>query len=185
MTTLQPFTPGQPYLFNGLDIPSQQTLPPAGQSSFAFRPACGQLTEATIPGSSSEVYWGMSYNNDFYAFSVKPAGMGIQQAYLHLDAEGNCKVNGVEVPLVPASSLPKPLLPEVITEVAAGQLTEAMPDEVPLPTTSLVGAFILMCGLALIGFGLTKKSAKSNGTSMPATGEKSALSTLLELANND
>lgn len=181
MTTLQPFTPGQPYLFNGLAIPSQQTLPPAGQQSFAFRPACRQLTEVSIPGSSSEVFWGMAYNNDFHRFSTKPAGLGTQQAHLFLDAEGNCKINGVEVPLVQASALPKELLPEVVAGVGEVANVAISPTESPLPPTSIVGVVMLLCGLRLLGFGLTKKPAKPATT---ASTEKSALSTLLELAND-
>ena len=180
-TTLQPFIPGQPYLFNGLPIPSQQTLPPAGQQSFAFRPACTQLIEKTLPGNLSEVSWGMSYNNDFYAFSTKPAGLSQEQAYLYLDAEGNCKIQGVEVPLIPSESLPKPLLPEVATVVEDGNQSEIATQELPLPTTSMVGVVILLCGLGLLGFGLTKRPKV---VATPST-KQSALSTLLELAKDD
>ena len=180
-TTLQPFTPGQPYLFNGLSIPSQQTLAPAGQASFAFRPACSQLSETTIPGNNADVYWGMPYNNDFYAFSIKPAGMSTQQAHLFLDAEGNCKINGVDVPLVPIDSLPKPLLPEVATVVEDGnQVAISTPDS-RLPTTSMVGVVLLLCGLGVLGVGLTKKPKP---VVTESTG-RSALATLLELAKDD
>ena len=180
-TTLQPFIPGQPYLFNGLPIPSQQALPPAGQQSFAFRPACTQLIEKTIPGNPSELSWGMSYNNDFYAFSTKPAGLSQEQAYLYLDAEGNCKIQGVDVPLIPAESLPKPLLPEVATVVEDGNQVAIAPPELPLPTTSIVGVVILLCGLGVLGFGLAKRPKTATTT----TGNNSALATLLELANDD
>ena len=181
MTTLQPFTPGQPYLLNGLAIPSQQTLAPAGQQSFAFRPACTQLIEKTIPGNPSEVSWGMSYNNDFYAFSTKPAGLSQQQAYLYLDAEGNCKIQGVEVPLIPAASLPKPLLPEIATVVDDSTQVAIATPESRLPTTSMMGVVILLCGLGLLGFGLAKKPKPVT----TATGNNSALATLLELAKDD
>ncbi|ESA37741.1 hypothetical protein N836_35810 [Leptolyngbya sp. Heron Island J] len=109
---LQAYSPGQPYRFNGVDVPSQQTLAPAGQQSFAFRPACSQLVESSIPDNSDQVHWGMSYNGDFYAFSTKPAGMSQQKAHLFLDAEGNCKIGGVEVPMVAASALPQEVIPK-------------------------------------------------------------------------
>ena len=180
MTTLQPFEPGKPYLFNDLAIPSQQTLPPAGQQSFAFRPACTQLIEKTTPGNASEVSWGMAYNNDFYSFSTKPAGLSTQQAHLFLDAEGNCKIQGVEVPLIPAESLPKLLLPEVATVVDSTNFVTAEAEPV-LPATSILGAVILCIGLGLLGFSFTKKP-------QPLTIESkddSVLAQLLELANKN
>ena len=181
MTTLQPFEPGSPYLFNGVGIPSQQTLPPAGQQSFAFRPACTQLYEVSIPDDPAQVAWGMTYNNDFYRFSIKPAGLSREQAHLHLDAEGNCKIQGVDVPLVPVDILPQALLPEV--SVAIGDTLAIAPEVAPmLPTTSIVGGVILLCGLGLMAFGLTR-GRKTAVPTASADSPLSDLSTLMDFLN--
>ena len=191
-TLLQPYSPGQSYVFNGLEIPSQQTLPPAGQESFAFRPACSQLQETSIPGDSTQVSWGMSYNNNFYSFSVKPAGLSPQQAHLYLDAEGNCKINGVEVPLVPANLLPKDLLPEsvVTTELAEPALMPVAAPSQGLSTQTMTGLAFILIGLAITISGLfsqktTQVASSLGATEGASTGGQDSLTALMELLNSD
>ncbi|MEM8612769.1 MAG: hypothetical protein AAGF93_12190 [Cyanobacteria bacterium P01_H01_bin.105] len=191
-TLLQPYSPGQSYVFNGLAIPSQQTLPPAGQESFAFRPACSQLTEASIPGNPNQVSWGMSYNNSFYSFSVKPAGLSPQQAHLFLDSEGNCKIGGIEVPLVPADSLPKELLPESVVTTEVGEPSAIAVDGQSAPglsTQTITGLAFILIGLAITASGLfsqkpqAEQFVSANGDD--SNGSTDSLSALVELLNSD
>ena len=189
-TLLQPYSPGQSYVFNGLAIPSQQTLPPAGQESFAFRPACSQLQEISIPGDSSQVSWGMAYNNSFYSFSVKPAGLSVQQAHLYLDAEGNCKIGGVEVPVVTANSLPKELLPEAVvsTEPGIPALLPVGAQAPGLSTQTMTGLAFILIGGAITISGLFSKKATAQSPTV-STGSDSdgsdSLNKLMELLNSD
>ncbi|ESA38098.1 hypothetical protein N836_34030 [Leptolyngbya sp. Heron Island J] len=191
-TLLQPYSPGQSYVFNGLEIPSQQTLPPAGQESFAFRPACSQLQETSIPGDSTQVSWGMPYNNNFYSFSVKPAGLSTQQAHLYLDAEGNCKINGVEVPLVPATLLPKDLLPEsvVTTETVDPAMINVEAPSQGLSTQTMTGLAFILIGLAIAISGLfsqktTQVASSLGATEGASTSGQDSLTALMELLNSD
>lgn len=188
-TLLQPYRPGQSYVFNGLAIPSQQTLPPAGQESFAFRPACSQLREISIPGDATQVSWGMAYNNSFYSFSVKPAGLSIQQAHLYLDAEGNCKIGGVEVPLVSANSLPKELLPESVVSTEPG-VPALIPVEAQAPglsTQTITGLAFILIGAAITISGLFSQKAvpslSADGDASDSSGD--SLNKLMELLNSD
>ncbi|MFG6105210.1 hypothetical protein U2F10_23335 [Leptothoe sp. EHU-05/26/07-4] len=190
-TLLQPYDPGQSYVFNGVEIPSQQTLPPAGQASFAFRPACFQLSETSMPGNSTQVAWGMSYNNTFYRFSIKPAGLSTQQAHLYLDAEGNCKINGIEVPLVPANLLPKELLPESVVSTAEETASLSMEHQAPgLSPQTMTGLAFILIGLAVSISGLFSQKNQAQqpmGASSPhgPTETKDSLTALVELLNND
>ncbi|NER81589.1 MAG: hypothetical protein F6K42_18895, partial [Leptolyngbya sp. SIO1D8] len=99
------YEPGKPYSVGDFEIPSQQTLPPATAPQLAFRPACNQL--AAIEQANGLTAFGLPdpAGSGFITLSELPPGMPLTEAYLFLDAEGSCKLNGVDVPVLFAADL--------------------------------------------------------------------------------
>ena len=78
-------------------IPPYQNLSPAGHDGIAYRPGCDQLINQLV---GDRVQWGVQLpDGEFYILGTRPPEP-IKQAHAALDAQGLCKVNGAEVPIV-------------------------------------------------------------------------------------
>lgn len=140
--------------FGGVTIPSQQTLPPATAKDIAFRPACNQL----IPiRSGNRVFWTVTMSDGDRRELAAYKPMGTQEAHFWLDAEGVCKIGGVEVPLVYVDQVPQRQVAQVTTtpELPAGEaltnagqnvqtVTPQSPSESPDWLPMAIGAPILL-----------------------------------------
>ncbi|NER85478.1 MAG: hypothetical protein F6K42_39535, partial [Leptolyngbya sp. SIO1D8] len=118
----------------------------------------------------------------FITLSELPPGMPLTEAYLFLDAEGSCKLNGVDVPVLFAADLPKPVVPEVEAQ-ASTTLPEATPQtsEEPLPWGLLIGAVTVLGGVGWLVYALYGKKPTTSQKTLTNTnsGQPSALSTLM------
>jgi len=105
--------------FGGVVIPSQQTLSPATAKDIAFRPACSQLVPIEIEG---RIFWTVTMSDGDRVELAAYEPMPEQEAHFWLDAEGICKINGVEVPLVYVDQVPQRQVAQVTTtpELPAG-----------------------------------------------------------------
>jgi hypothetical protein len=106
--------------FGGVTIPSQQTLSPATAKNIAFRPACSQLIPVEIEG---RIFWTVTMSDGDRIELAAYEPMSVQDAHFWLDAEGICKINGVEVPLVYVDQVPQRQVTQVTTtpELQAGE----------------------------------------------------------------
>ena len=174
--SLQFYEPGKPYLFNGLTIPSQQTLPPATAPYLAFRPACEQLQP--IEQANGFTAWTVPQpvGQGVIIISEQPTELSSTQAHLYADADGACKLNGIEVPIVAADALPKPLLPD--TEVSV-QLSEEV-----LGSTFIVGNQVYV-GIAFLAIALVLGCIAifAKGRQVAPGSSEDAFTTLLKIAN--
>lgn len=98
--------------FGGVIIPSQQTLSPATAKDIAFRPACSQLVPIEMEGT---VFWTITMSDGDRIELAAYAPMPEQEAHFWLDAEGICKINGVNVPLVYVDQVPQRQVAQVTT----------------------------------------------------------------------
>lgn len=180
---MNPFQPGQPYTYNGIDIPSQQTLPPAGAPTIAFRPSCTQLS--TVAQNPSEAFpmgsiqYGVQNPNtdQIIILAEYPTGLDQATAHLYLDSEGNCKVGGVDVPIAFVEQLPKP----VVT-----QPTATTGDTVaPAQEGSAVNGSMIVGGVALvaaaIAYAVYTYQKRPVGQSTQSTTGQSPLQELMEM----
>lgn len=101
--------------FGGVTIPSQQTLSPATAEDIAFRPACSQLVPMQMDNT---VFWTVTMSDGERRELTAYAPMPEQSAHFWLDAEGICKINGVEVPLVYTEQVPQRQVAQVTTTPA-------------------------------------------------------------------
>jgi hypothetical protein len=140
--------------FGGVVIPSQQTLSPATAKDIAFRPACSQLVPIEIEG---RIFWTVTMSDGDLVELAAYAPMPTQEAHFWLDAEGICKINGVEVPLVYIDQVPQRQVAQVTTtpELPAGSavnqagqavqtVTPAVPSAGPNWLPMAIGAPILL-----------------------------------------
>ena len=159
--TLQPFEPGQAYVFNGLEIPSQQTLAPATAPTLAFRPSCRQLTavvQAPTQGfPNGSVAYGIQNPNAQQLIILRelPTGLDQTESFFTLDTDGICKLNGVDVPVVFSDMLPKPVQAEV--QANQGESQTVATAEPSLDPTLVFGVSVLLAGLAYGAFTLWKR----------------------------
>jgi len=146
--------------YGGVTIPSQQTLSPATAPTIAFRPACSQLVPIEVEG---QVFWTvtMSDGDRFELATYEP--MPVQDAHFWLDAEGICKINGVEVPLVYVDQVPQRQVAQVTTtpQVTDGEavnqagqnvqtVTPTVPSAGPNWVPMAIGAPILLVVAGLV-----------------------------------
>ena len=185
--TTQFYEPGLPYTFNGIPIPSQQTLSPATAPELAFRPSCEQLAiveqAPTAEWPQGSTAWGVPDPNSqsFITLAVHPPGMDPVQAHLHLDSSGICKLNGVDVPVVFKSQLPKEVIPDVAVPVSPSRtaiVQEAQATEKIAPELAL-GAFLVVGGLLWGAWILRNKPTSQD---VATTTDESPLSRLAKMA---
>ena len=161
---VQFYEPGKPYLINGILIPSQQTLSPASAPDLAFRPACTQLVAVptNVEGFTSYGVQDPAGAGFIPLNNTIPTAMPIDQVYTFLGAEGNCKVSGIDVPILYKNQLPKALTPELQAQSQALQDSTATPASTSreLPIGLLLGLTLAGGGLALISFTLYRQSKK-------------------------
>ena len=103
--------------FGGIIIPSQQTLSPATDKDIAFRPACSQLVPIEVEG---RVFWTVTMSDGQRRELAVYAPMPEQEAHFWLDADGVCKIGGVDVPLVYVDQVPQRQVAQVTTTPAMG-----------------------------------------------------------------
>ena len=105
--------------YGGVTIPSQQTLSPATAKNIAFRPACTQLVPIE---QGNHIFWTVTMADNKRIELAAYSRMSTQEAHFWLDAEGICKINGVEVPLVYTEQVPQRQVAQVTTtpELPAG-----------------------------------------------------------------
>ena len=171
---LQPFSPGQPYTFNGVDIPSQQTLAPATAPTLAFRPSCLQLTSVIqaptndLPDGSVAYGVHNPHAQELIILNTMPLGLDQTEAHLYLDADGVCKLNGVDVPIVFKDMLPTPVVAE--TQAIEGEAQPITNESATVDPTLVFGCFILIAGLAYGAYTLWKrpKPVPSTSTTGPS-----------------
>lgn len=139
--------------FGGVTIPSQQTLPPATAKDIAFRPSCNQL----IPiQAGNTVFWTVTMSDGDRRELAAYKPMSTQEAHFWLDAEGICKINGVEVPLVYVDQVPQRQVaqvtttPEMPTGEAVQTVTPQTQGETPDWLSMAIGAPFLLVGFALV-----------------------------------
>ena len=135
--------------YGGVTIPSQQTLPPATAKHIAFRPACSQLVPIQ---QGNRIFWtGTMADNDRIELAAYTP-MSVQAAHFWLDAEGICKIGGVDVPLVYADQVPQRQVaqvtttPQLTTGNSPGQAGQPAPTVTPqLTGTGAVLVYSLRC----------------------------------------
>ena len=148
--------------YGGVIIPSQQTLSPATAKNIAFRPACTQLVPIE---QGNRIFWTvtMADNKRIELAAYKP--MSVQEAHFWLDAEGICKIGGVDVPLVYVDQVPQrqvaqvtttPEMPDGVDASQSGQAADTVTPSQPetagegySPLLAVIGAPILLLGLWL------------------------------------
>ncbi|MGD1930963.1 MAG: hypothetical protein ACFB12_18845 [Leptolyngbyaceae cyanobacterium] len=108
--------------YGGVTIPSQQTLSPATAKNIAFRPACTQLVPIE---QGNHIFWTVTMADNKRIELAAYTAMSVQEAHFWLDAEGICKINGVEVPLVYVDQVPQRQVAQVTTtpELSDGNIT--------------------------------------------------------------
>ena len=173
--SLQFYEPGKPYTFNGFVIPSQQTLPPATAPYLAFRPACEQLQPVEQANGLTAWTVPQPVGQGVIIISEQPSGLSATQAHLYADADGACKLNGVEVPIVAAEALPKPLLPDA--QVAVQVAEEVLSSEFIVGNQVYVGV-----GFIAIALILGAISAFSRGRNIKPGSHEDAFTKLVSLA---
>ena len=104
----------------GVTIPSQQTLSPAGHDYIAFRPACSQVKP--VQQENGRAAWTVTMGDNQMVILDIYDLMPEEKAHFWLDANGHCKINGVEVPMVYTSQVPE-------RQVATPEVTPTMTTE--------------------------------------------------------
>jgi len=141
--------------FGGVTIPSQQTLSPAGHDYIAFRPSCDQVR--AVEQTPGEIAWTVTMSDGAIVALDVYAPMSVQEAHFWLDANGHCKIGGVNVPLVYTDQVPQRQVAQVTTtpELPAGRavntagetvqtVTPQTPSESPNWLPMVIGAPILL-----------------------------------------
>jgi len=154
--------------FGGVTIPSQQTLAPASAPNIAFRPACSQLVPIEQKG---QVLWTVTMSDGARVELATYEPMPEQAASFWLDAEGICKINGVEVPLVYIDQVPQRQVAQVTTtpELSAGSATGQTGQDVQTvtPTITSVGPnwvpIAIGAPLLLVVAGLVVRAVRGGG----------------------
>ncbi|MEO0374701.1 MAG: hypothetical protein AAF329_08770 [Cyanobacteria bacterium P01_A01_bin.17] len=123
--------------YGGVTIPSQQTLSPATAKNIAFRPACTQLVPIE---QGNRIFWTVTMADNKRIELAAYTPMSVQEAHFWLDAEGICKIGGVEVPLVYVDQVPQrqvaqvtttPELPDGDTTSQGGQDIQSVTPQAP------------------------------------------------------
>ncbi len=154
--------------FGGVTIPSQQTLAPASAPNIAFRPACSQLVPIERAG---QVLWTVTMSDGARIELATYEPMPEQAAYVWLDAEGICKINGVEVPLVYVDQVPQRQVAQVTTtpELSAGSNVNQAGQNVQTVTPTVPSAgpnwvpIAIGAPLLLIVAGLFVRAVRGGG----------------------
>lgn len=124
--------------YGGVTIPSQQTLSPATAKNIAFRPACTQLVPIE---QGNRIFWTVTMADNKRIELAAYTPMSVQEAHFWLDAEGICKIGGVEVPLVYADQVPQRQVAQVTTtpQLTTGNSPGQAGQPAPTVTPQLTG----------------------------------------------
>ena len=193
---VQFYEPGQPYTIDGITIPSQQTLSPASAPFLAFRPACIQLT-AVDEGNPGMTTYGLPdpAGTGFIKLNTEvPADLSLNKAHVYLNAEGNCKLGGVEVPILYRDHLPQPLTPELSAQTTLDPSTTTATTTITNgpPMGLWIGLVFLVGGAGVIGWTAIKsqrKGVQQGGQSVQVNGTtshpESPLTNLMSMLEDD
>lgn len=137
--------------FGGVNIPSQQTLSPAGHDDIAFRPACDQLVPVQY---GDHVSWTLTLSDGTLHHLQQFPPMAELAAHKELDSYGICKVGGTHVPLVYTDQVPQRQVAQFAVTPGAGQAAQTVTPETPdstMPTWEIASGGLLLLACA-VGF---------------------------------
>lgn len=129
----------------GHQVPTAQSMPPAGHDDIAFRPACSQLQEIGLANGLTA--WAISLPDGDTRVLAEYDPMSRTSAHAFLDASGLCKVGGEQVPIVWASQLPQRATAAPATATVVPQSEGISPESSPwwhLSPPMIVGVAVLL-----------------------------------------
>jgi len=179
----QPYTPGASYVWNGQEIPSQQTLAPATAPHLAFRPSCEQLQIVEQDNGFTAFLVHDPYSDSNVVISEQPSTLPLQDAIFYAASDGACKIGGVTVDIVPISALPKRITPEV--QAATAAVVNAASSDFQVGVPAYIGGVFIVLGVAITTFCIWRKPVKKIGVQGDGAGadnKPSIFETLVTMA---